>query len=101
MALMTTIIVKDKDWLKDQIERGIQGFFDMEGEYFVNLMMKYVYQQIYLSGCGINSESETDDPAKLQIFIDIPVPDECIDAIDNISRKTVHLDVWLIIQTVK
>ncbi len=90
---MTAIIVKDKEWFKDQIERGIQGFFDMEGEYLVNLMMKYVYHQIYLSGCGINSESETDDPAKLQILIDIPVPDKCNDIIEIISRKSVHLDV--------
>ena len=92
MVHMTTIIIKDKEWLNDQIECGMQGFFDMEGEYFVNLMMKYVYQQLYLSGCGINSESETDDPAKLQISIDIPDPDKCIDTIDNISRKSVLSD---------
>ena len=92
MVHMTTIITKDKDWIKDQIERGIQGFFDMEGDYFINLMMKYIYEQIYLSGCAINSESEIDDPAKLQIIIDIPDPDKCIDTIDNLDRKTVHLD---------
>ena len=45
-----------------------------------------------LSGCVINSESETDDSAKLQIIIDIPDPDKCIDTIVNLDRKTVHMD---------
>ena len=48
---MTTVIMKDKVWLKEQIERGIQGFFDMEGEYIFNLMMKYIYEQNPLGMC--------------------------------------------------
>ena len=90
---MTTVITKDKDWLKNEIEKGIDSFLEMEYEYLIGLMKRYIYEQIYISGCSLNSQSPTDDPAELRIVIDIPVPDKCIDAMENISRKSVHLDV--------
>lgn len=89
---MTTIITKDQDWLKKEIENGIDAFFEMEYEYLVNLMMRYVYKQIYVLGCSLNSENPVDEPAELHIVLDIPMPDQCIDTIDNISRKSIVLD---------
>ena len=91
---MTTIISKDRDWLKDEIESGIQGFFDNEGDYFVNLIMKYVLEQIYLSGVSINSESDNDDPAILRIELRIPNPDKCCDIMGHLSTKSVHQEDW-------
>lgn len=93
MYTMTTVIVKNKEWLKEQIEKGIDSFFETEYDYLVDLMMRYTYEQIYVSGCSLNSESPTDYPAELRIVIDIPDPDKCIDTIDNISRKSVFSDV--------
>ena len=69
----------------EEIESGIQGFFESEGDYLITLMRKYVCEQIFLSGCAVNIESETDDPAVLTIEIDIPDPDTCVDRIDNIG----------------
>ena len=92
MVTMTTVIVKDKEWLKEQIEKGIDSFLEMEYEYLVEMMMRYTYQQIYVSGCSLNSESPTDDPSELRIVIDIPDPDKCVNIIDNISRKSVFSD---------
>ena len=64
----------------------------MEYEYLVNLMMRYIYEQIYISGCAANSLSDTEDDAKLRVEIDLPSPEECCERIDNISRKSIHLD---------
>ena len=89
---MTTVITKDKEWLKNEIEKGLDAFFEMEYDYLINMMMRYVYEQIYLSGCSLNTENPVDEPAKLHIVLDIPLPDQCIDTIDNISRKSVLLD---------
>ncbi|MBR4685962.1 MAG: hypothetical protein IKP04_05475 [Candidatus Methanomethylophilaceae archaeon] len=90
---MTTVIMKDKDWLKNEIEKGIDSFLEMEYEYLIGLMKRYIYEQIYISGCSLNSQSPTDDPAELRIVIDIPDPDKCIDTMENISRKSVFMDV--------
>lgn len=82
---MTNIIRKDKDWLKEEIESGIQGYIEMNWEYLCNAIMKDVYRQLFLSACAVNLESENDDPAKLVIEIDIPTPDECAEIMDNIN----------------
>ena len=92
MVTMTTVITKDKEWFKKEIEKGIDAFLEMEYEYLVNLMMRYVYEQIYVTGCSLNAENPVDEPAKLHIVIDIPAPDQCIDTIDNIGRRSVIMD---------
>ncbi len=91
-GIMTTVITKDQEWLKKEIEKGIDSFFETECEYLVELMTRYIYKQIYVSGCSLNSESPIDEPAKLQIVIDVPVPDDCIETIDGISRKSVYFN---------
>ena len=78
---MTTVIRKDKEWLREEIECGIQGFIEMNMENICDAVMNEVYRQIYLSACEMNIESEADAPAKLVIEIDIPRPDECARAI--------------------
>ena len=83
MFSMTNIIRKDKVWLKKEIERAIQGYISMNWESISNAIMKDIYRQLFLSACGVNLESENDDPAKLVIEIDIPTPDECAEAFDN------------------
>ncbi len=92
MHTMSTVIMKDKDWLKSEIEKGIDSFFETEYEYLVNLMMRYVYEQIYISGCSLNIKNQVDEPAKLHIVLDIPLPDQCTDSIENLSRSSVYLD---------
>ncbi len=82
---MTNIIRKDKHWLKEEIESGIQGYFEMNWEYLCNAIMKDIYRQLFLSACAVNLESKNDDPAKLVIEIDIPTPDECAEIMDNIN----------------
>ena len=62
MVTMTTVITKDKEWLKKEIEKGIDAFIETEYEYLVNLIMRYVYKQIYLSGCSLNIENPVDEP---------------------------------------
>lgn len=79
--VMTTVIRKDKEWLREEIECGIQGFIEMNMESICNTVMNEIYKQIYLSACEMNSESGADSPAKLVIEIDIPRPDECARAI--------------------
>ena len=44
MITMTTVIVKDKEWLKEKIEKGVDSFLEMEYEYLVEMMMRYTYQ---------------------------------------------------------
>ncbi|MBR6910640.1 MAG: hypothetical protein IKN41_02125 [Candidatus Methanomethylophilaceae archaeon] len=65
--MSNNIIDKDKQWLKERIERGIEGFIDCEKEYLTTLLMKYVYEDIFLSGCFINSRDEGISEAILQI----------------------------------
>ncbi len=79
--IMTTVIRKDKEWLREEIECGIQGFIEMNMESICSTVMNEIYKQIYLSACEMNSEIETDAPAKLVIEVDIPRPDECAKAI--------------------
>ncbi len=60
--IMTIVIEKDKEWLREEIECGIQGFIEM------------------------NMESERDSPAKLVIEIDVPRPEECARAICGLEE---------------
>lgn len=93
MVTMTTVISKDGEWLKNEIECGIESFLDMEHEHIVKLLMRYVYEQIFLSGCCDNIESPGDDPVKFHIVIDIPVPDKCVDIINSAGRKEALSDI--------
>ena len=93
MVTMTTVISRDGDWLKNEIEYGIEAFLDMEHERIVNLLMRYVYEQIYVTGCSANIESPNDEPAKLHIMINVPVPDKCVDIINSLVEKPVLSDI--------
>ena len=42
---MTAIINEDKEWFKDQVKQGIEGFIDCKREYLTELLMKYVYDK--------------------------------------------------------
>ena len=90
---MTTVILKDEEWLKNEMEKGIDAFLEIEHEYLVNLMMRYIYEQIYITGCSLNTKKQTDDPAELHIVINIPKPDQCIDTMENISRRSILSDI--------
>lgn len=92
MLTMSNIIEKDREWLKEQVEEGVEAFIETEYEYLVGILTRYVCRQLYIAGCGINSENRTNEPAKLQIVIDIPAPDKCIETIDNIGRRSVIMD---------
>lgn len=51
--------------------------------------MKYVYEQIFLSGCAINSlEGETSD-AVITISIPLPDPEKCTEYIDEVNRVSI------------
>ena len=73
--IMTTVIMKDKDWLKEQIESGIQGFLENESEYLISLIKKYVYEQIYLAAIIPHSESDQEGCASISININIVAPE--------------------------
>lgn len=92
MFTMSNNIEKDREWLKEQVEEGVEAFIETEHEYLVGILTRYVCRQLYIAGCAINSENLTDEPVKLQIVIDIPAPDQCVDAIDNIGRRSVIMD---------
>ncbi len=81
---MTTVIKKDKEWLREEIECGIQGFMEMNMDSICSRIMEEIYKQIYLSACELNLES--DSSAKLVIEIDIPRPDECARAIYSLEE---------------
>ena len=81
---MSNIIDKGRVWLKERIERGIDGFIDCERGYLTELLMKYIYQDIFLSGCSINSRDEDASEEILQIRIPLPDPDTCAELIDGI-----------------
>ncbi|AMK13458.1 hypothetical protein AUP07_0402 [methanogenic archaeon mixed culture ISO4-G1] len=89
---MTDIIDKDKVWLKESIERGINGFIDCEREYLTELLMKYIYEDIFLSGCSINSRDEATSEAILQIRIPLPDPDTCAELIDGMKPVSIFTE---------
>ena len=82
---MTNIIRKDNDWLKEEIERGIRGYIEMNLDNICNTIMKDVYKQLFLSACIETAEGESDEPAKLVIEIDIPDPELCAEAINSFN----------------
>ncbi|GEM_PF-1216800 len=84
--IMTIVIEKDKEWLREEIECGIQGFIEMNMESICSRIMEEIYKQIYLSACEMNMESERDSPAKLVIEIDVPRPEECARAICGLEE---------------
>jgi len=86
---MTTIINKDKEWFKDQVRRGIEGFIESESDYLTELLMKYVYEQIFLSGCAINSLDEATSDAVITISIPLPDPEKCTEYIDEMNRVNI------------
>ena len=89
---MSEIIEKDKAWLKERIERGIDGFIDCEREYLTELLMKYVYEDIFLSGCSINSRIEGKSEAILQIRIPLPDPNTCAELIDGMKPVSIFTE---------
>ena len=89
---MSEIIEKDKAWLKEMIERGIDGFIDCQRDYLTELLMKYIYEEIFLSGCSINSHDEATSEAILQIRIPLPDPDTCADLIDGMKPVSIFTD---------
>jgi len=86
---MSDIIDKDKVWLKERIEGGIDGFIDCEREYLTEFLMRYVYEDIFLSGCSINSRDEATSEAILQIRIPLPDPDTCAELIDGMKPVSI------------
>ena len=88
-TMSNNIIDKDKEWLKERIERGIDGFIDCEREYLTTLLMKYVYEDIFLSGCSINSHDEGTSEAILQIRIPLPDPDSCAELVDGLKPVSI------------
>ncbi len=86
---MSEIIEQDKVWLKERIERGIDGFIDCEREYLTELLMRYVYEDIFLSGCSINSRDEATSEAILQIRIPLPDPDTCAEFVDGLKPPSI------------
>lgn len=87
--MSNNIIDKDKDWLKQRIEKGIEGFIDCEREYLTTLLMKYVYEDIFLSGCSINSRDVATSEAILQIRIPLPEPDTCAEFVDGMRPPSI------------
>lgn len=92
MVHMTAIINEDKEWFKDQVRKGIDGFIDCEREYLTELLMRYVYEGIFLSGCSINSRDEATSEAILQIRIPLPDPDTCAELIDGIKPVSIFTE---------
>ena len=88
---MATVITKDKAWLEKEIEDGIEAFLDCEHEHIVTMLRKYVLQQIFVSGCSINIESENDEKAILSVIMDIPDPNTCTDVVND-PRHVQSLD---------
>ena len=91
-SMSNNIIDKDKDWLKQRIEKGIEGFIDCEREYLITLLMKYVYEDIFLSGCSINSRDEATSEAILQIRIPLPDSDTCGDLVDGMRPANIFTE---------
>lgn len=89
MVTMTTIINKDKEWFKDQVKQGIEGFIDCEREYLTELLMKYVYEQIFLSGCAINSCEGATSEAVITISIPLPNPDMCAENVEGMRQVSI------------
>ena len=83
---MATVIQKDEEWLRKQIESGIQGFLELNIDRICSTVAEKIYAQIYLTGCEINSESPADDPAELIIRIGIPKPEECVKEICGLGK---------------
>lgn len=86
---MTAIINEDKEWFKDQVRKGIDGFIDCEREYLTELLMKYIYEQIFLSGCAINSREGAVSEATISINIPLPDPDSCAEYFDAMKQVTI------------
>ena len=86
------IIDKDKAWLKERIERGIEGFIDCEREYLTELLMKYIYEDIFLSGCSINNREGPGQEAVLQIRIPLPDADTCGDFVDGMRPANIFTE---------
>ena len=65
---MSNIIEKDREWLKEQVEEGVEAFIETEYEYLVGILTRYVCRQLYIAGCAINSENPTDEPSDRQRY---------------------------------
>jgi len=91
-SMSDNIIDKDKEWLKERIERGIDGFIDCERVYLTTLLMKYVYEDIFLSGCSINSRDEATSEAILQIRVPLPDPDTCAELVDGLKPVSIFTE---------
>ncbi len=82
---MTTVLCKDKDWFKNEIENAVDGFLDSQRELLCHLLMKYVYEQIFMTACAEHSSAEGTSEATLVIKIPIPDPDTCCELWDGLK----------------
>ncbi len=86
---MTATIDMDSKWLKEQIEMGIGSFLECEKDYLSGLLMKYIYEQLFISGCAINGRFESGSETVLTISIPIPDPEKCAEYIENMRRVSI------------
>ena len=84
MVTMTQIVYKDEQWLKEQIQLGVQGYLDCEIERIAETVTEYVMRQIFNSSCAEYSESASQERGKVLIESSIPSPEECCQRLDSL-----------------
>ena len=85
---MTAIKSIKPEWLKEQIESGVQGYLECEIERISALVTKYVVQQIIDNLYLHHSEWPVDEDAEANIRIAIPDPYECLERLNSSERPS-------------
>ena len=74
---MTEIIVKDMQWLKEQVRRGVESYLQLLSDDLAQAASEFVSAQLMQSCCCEHADSDTEEGAEVRIVIEVPSPGDC------------------------
>ena len=74
---MSEIVVKNPEWLIEQIEAGISGYLERESEHIIDSIKNGILEQIHDIMYLEHSESDATEGVTVSIEFTIPSPEEC------------------------
>ena len=84
---MSETIMKNPEWLIEQIEAGIQGFLEEESERIIASIRGHIMDQIRDMMYLEHSESDATAGATINISFEVPDPAECARAIGMLDCR--------------
>jgi len=83
---MTKIVIKDMEWLREQVKEGVEGYLQIHSAQLASRASDVVMAQVLQSCCCERADSRGEEEAEIRIRIEVPAPSECPDEFYRIGE---------------